>query len=173
MPIENFERSTPRVHPDAFVHPGAWAIGDVEIGPRASVWPGAVLRGDHGAIRIGARTSIQDGTVAHATVDDSQTEVGPECTVGHRVILHGCRIGARCLIGMGSILLDHVEIGDECFVGAGALVTGHKKFPPRSFILGSPARRVREVTDEEIEWIVLSCTSYQELADRYLGRPPI
>ena len=173
MPIENFERYAPRVHPDAFVHAGAWVIGEVEIAERATVWPGAVLRGDHGAIRIGARTSIQDGTVAHATVADSTTEVGEECTVGHRVILHGCRIGARCLIGMGSILLDHVEVGDECFVGAGSLLTGQKKFPPRSFILGSPARRVREVTTDEIEWIVLSCKSYQELAHRYLAGPPV
>jgi carbonic anhydrase/acetyltransferase-like protein (isoleucine patch superfamily) len=92
MPIENFERYTPRIHADAFVHPGAWVIGDVEVAERATVWPGAVLRGDHGAIRIGARTSIQDGTVAHATVDDSQTRVAEECTVGHRVILHGSRV---------------------------------------------------------------------------------
>ena len=172
MPIENFERYTPRIHADAFVHPGAWVIGDVEVAERATVWPGAVLRGDHGAIRIGARTSIQDGTVAHATVDDSQTRVAEECTVGHRVILHGCQVGPRCLIGMGSILLDHAELGAECFVGAGSLITAHKKFPPRSFILGAPARRVREVTAEEIEWIVFSCQSYQELADRHRRSAP-
>jgi carbonic anhydrase/acetyltransferase-like protein (isoleucine patch superfamily) len=170
MPIENFERYTPRIHPDAFVHSGAWVIGEVEVAEHATVWPGAVLRGDHGAIRIGARTSIQDGTVAHATVEHSQTQVGEECTVGHRVILHGCRIGPRCLIGMGSILLDHVELGEECLVGAGSLLTSNKKFAPRSFILGSPARRIREVTAAEIEWIAFSCKSYRELADRHRRR---
>jgi carbonic anhydrase/acetyltransferase-like protein (isoleucine patch superfamily) len=167
MGIESYERYTPRIHPDAYVHPGAWVIGDVEVAEDATVWPAAVLRGDHGAIRIGARTSIQDGSVAHTTENESETHVGEECTVGHGVILHGCRIGPRCLVGMGSILLDHAELGEWCFVGGGSLLTQNKKFPARSFILGSPARRVREVTAQELERIVSSWKSYQDLGRRH------
>lgn len=167
MAIEPFEQFTPRIHPAAFVHPGAHVIGEVEIGDEASVWPAAVLRGDHGAIRIGARTSIQDGSVAHATENVSTTVVGLECTVGHRVVLHGCKVGDRCLVGMGSILLDGVELGDDCFVGAGTLLTPGKKFPPGSFILGSPGTRVREVSAKEREWIAYSWRAYQDLARRH------
>lgn len=167
MPIESFETWTPRVHPAAFLHPGAWAIGDVQIEEDATVWPGVVLRGDQGPIRIGARTSIQDGTVAHATAMVSETFIGEETTVGHRVILHGCTVGPRCLVGMGSVLLDNVELGEWCFVGAGTLLTPNKSFPPRSFILGSPGRRVREVTQGEMDWIEMSWKTYQDLGRRH------
>jgi len=166
VPIESFEKNTPRVHPRAFVHPGAYLIGDVEVGEEASIWPTAVLRGDHGLIAIGARTSVQDGCVAHATEGRSTTRIGMECTVGHRVVLHGCVVGDHCLLGMGSVILDNVELGEWCFVGAATLLTPNKKFPPRSFILGSPGRRVREVTAEEIEWIGHSASSYVELVRR-------
>ena len=167
MPIETFEQHTPRVHPAAFVHPAAHLIGEVEIGDAASVWPTAVLRGDHGAIHIGARTSIQDGCVAHATHGQSQTAIGMECTVGHRAVLHGCRVGDRCLVGMGSILLDNSELAEDCFVGAGSLLPPNRKYPPRSFILGSPAKRLREVTAQELEWIRYSWEAYQDLARRH------
>jgi carbonic anhydrase/acetyltransferase-like protein (isoleucine patch superfamily) len=166
VPIEPFENNNPRVHPSAFVHPGAYLIGDVEVGEEASIWPAAVLRGDHGPISIGARTSIQDGCVAHATENRSHTRIGMECTVGHRVVLHGCRVSDRCLVGMGSVLLDNVELGEWCFVGAASLLTPERKFPPRSFILGSPGRRVREVTSQEVEWIVHSWKSYLDLVHR-------
>jgi carbonic anhydrase/acetyltransferase-like protein (isoleucine patch superfamily) len=166
--IETLENLTPRVHPAAFIHSGAFLIGSVEVGEEASVWPAAVLRGDHGAIRIGARTSIQDGCVAHATQNHSETVIGAECTVGHRVVLHGCQVADHCLVGMGSVLLDLAELGEWCFLGAGALVTPGQKFPPRSFILGSPARRVREVTARERDWIVHSAQSYADLARQYL-----
>jgi len=165
--IETFENLVPRVHPAAFVHSGAFLIGSVEIGEEASVWPTAVLRGDSGAIRIGARSSIQDGCVAHATQNRSETVIGAECTVGHRVVLHGCQVADRCLVGMGSVLLDLAELGEWCFLGAGALVTPGQKFPPGSFILGSPARRVREVTARERDWIVHSAQSYAHLARQY------
>lgn len=169
MPIESFEHLTPRVDRKAFVHPGAWVIGDIEVGPDATLWPGVVLRGDQGPIRIGARTSIQDGTVAHATLGESETHIGEEVTVGHRVILHGCRVGPRCLVGMGSILMDNVELGEWCFVGAGTLLPPNKKFPPGSFILGSPGKRIREVTQAEMDWIVSAWKTYQELGRRHRG----
>jgi carbonic anhydrase/acetyltransferase-like protein (isoleucine patch superfamily) len=168
--IENFERFVPHVAPDAFVHPAATVIGEVELGAEASVWPSAALRGDHGAIRVGARTSVQDGTVAHATENVSQVLVGSECTVGHRAVLHGCRVGDHCLVGMGSILLDNVELGEWCFVGAGTLLTPGKTFPAGSFILGSPGRRIRDVTSQEKEWIVYSWKAYLDLTRRYRAR---
>jgi carbonic anhydrase/acetyltransferase-like protein (isoleucine patch superfamily) len=167
VPIEPFEAHKPDIHPRAFVHPGAHVIGAVTVGEEASIWPSTVLRGDHGGIVIGARTSIQDGSVAHATENKSTTVVGAECTVGHRAVLHGCRVGDRCLVGMGSILLDNVELGEWCFVAAGSLLPPNRKFPPRSFILGSPGKRVREVTAEEMEWITYSWKAYQDLARRH------
>jgi carbonic anhydrase/acetyltransferase-like protein (isoleucine patch superfamily) len=169
MAVERFENLEPRIHTNAFVHSGAHVIGEVTVKEHASIWPGAVLRGDQGSITIGARTSVQDNSVAHATIQQSQTVVGDECTIGHRVILHGAKVGDRCLVGMGSTLLDHVELGEFCFVGANSLITMNKVFPPRSFILGSPAKRVREVTAEEMEWIVQSWKIYQDMAIRYRG----
>lgn len=167
MPIESFEKWSPRVHDLAFVHPMATLIGQIEVAEEATIWPSVVLRGDHGGIRIGARTSIQDGTVAHATDGISVTGIGEETTVGHRVVLHGCKVGARCLVGMGSVLLDNVELGEGSFLGAGSLVTPGKIFPPRSFILGSPAKRIREVSAKETEWIEYSWKAYQDLCRRY------
>ena len=137
-------------------------IGDVVLDDGASVWPGAVLRGDVERITLGAHTSFQDNSVAH-TDPGFPRDVGPDCVIGHNVILHGATIGARCLIGMGAILLNGCEIGDECIVGAGALVTQGKSFPPRSLIIGSPAKVVREVTDDDLEPRV-------ELRDRYARR---
>lgn len=167
LAIDSFEDFVPKVHPSAFVHPAAHVIGEVEIGEESSIWPSAVLRGDQGGIRIGARTSIQDGSVAHATFGHSDTAVGEECTVGHRVILHGCRVGNRCLVGMGSILLDHVELGDFCLVGAGSLLTQGKKYPAYSFILGSPAKRLRDLTPAEKEYVANAWRPYQDLTRRY------
>lgn len=169
MSIEPFANRTPSVHPLAFVHPGACLIGDVEVGEDASIWPTAVLRGDSGPISVGARTSVQDGCVAHSTEDRSETRIGAECTVGHRVVLHGCRVGDRCLVGMGSVLLDNVELGEWCFVGAATLLPPERKFPPKSFILGSPGKRIRDVTAAEMEWIVRSWQSYQKLVHRRRG----
>ncbi len=126
-----------------------------------------VLRGDCGTIRIGARTNVQDGSIAHATTGVSQTTVGMECTIGHRVILHGCTVGHRCLVGMGSILLDGVELGDECFVAAGSVVTPGKKFEARSFILGSPAKRIRAVTENDLFMIDAAWQSYMRLKAGY------
>lgn len=167
MGTTRYDGMTPKVHPLAYVHPAAELLGDVEVGEETSLWPTAVLRGDNGWVRIGARTSIQDGVVCHGTLDQSNTTVGDQCTVGHRAILHGCTVGSNCLVGMGSILLDHVEIGDWSFVAAGSLIPPGRKFPPRSFILGSPAKRVREVSQKELEWITHSWGVYQMLTRKY------
>lgn len=167
MGVTIYRSFTPQVHPTAYVHPSAELLGEVFVGEETSVWPTCVLRGDNGAITFGARTSFQDGSVAHATVGVSKTTIGDECTIGHRVIVHGCTVGNHCLIGMGSILLDGAEVGDWSFVAAGSLITPGKKFEPRSFIVGSPAKRVREVTDREVEMITHSTKVYLDLCRTY------
>jgi carbonic anhydrase/acetyltransferase-like protein (isoleucine patch superfamily) len=129
----------PRIHQTAWVHPEATVIGRVTIGPEASIWPRAVLRGDYGEIRIGARTSIQDGTVLHTT-EQEPTVIGEDCVVGHLAHLEGCTVGNRCLIGSNSVVLNRVVIGDGSLVGAGALVAEDTVVPPDSRALGLPAR---------------------------------
>ncbi len=128
----------PRIHPAAFVHPDAVVIGDVEIGEESSVWPCAVLRGDPGGIVVGARTSIQDGTVVHTT-PITPTRVGDECVIGHLVHLEGCTIGNGALVGSGAIVLNGAVLEDECLVGAGALVPGNLTVPRHAMALGVPA----------------------------------
>jgi carbonic anhydrase/acetyltransferase-like protein (isoleucine patch superfamily) len=167
MPSQPFAGLTPSWHATAWVHPSAQLLGDVVLGEDVSVWPTTVLRGDCGRIDIGARTNLQDGTIAHATFGISTTTVGADCTIGHRVLLHGCIVGKRCLIGMGSILLDGVEIGDNSFVAAGSLVTPGKVFAPGSFIMGSPAKRVRDVNDTDRAIIAESVNAYLTLMRAY------
>ena len=166
MRYHSFE---PRIHPLAYVHPSAQLIGQVEIGPEASIWPTSVLRGDNGAIRLGARSNFQDGAVAHATLGVSETHIGQECTIGHRAVIHGCTIGDSCLVGIGAILLDDVQLGDWCFVAAGSLLAPNRKYPPKSFILGSPGKVVREVTTKDMEWIAHSWKVYLDLCRTYRG----
>jgi gamma-carbonic anhydrase len=138
--IASFQGHSPRIHASAFVARTATVVGDVVLGEEASVWYGAVIRGDVGAIRIGRRTNIQDGCVLHVTGGGTPLEVGAEVTVGHRAILHGATIEDRCLIGMGSVLLDGCVIGEESLVGAGSVVLEGTRVPPRSFIAGVPAK---------------------------------
>ncbi|MFN7132818.1 MAG: gamma carbonic anhydrase family protein [Myxococcales bacterium] len=165
--LEKFEGHSPIVPASAFVHPAATVIGRVTLGENASVWPGAVLRGDHGAIRIGARSNVQDGAVAHTTEGISEVVVGEECTVGHRAILHGCRVADHVLVGMGAILLDNCEIGEWTLIGAGALVTARKKIPSGVMVLGNPGKIVRELTDEERDWIRYSWMTYVDYGERF------
>jgi carbonic anhydrase/acetyltransferase-like protein (isoleucine patch superfamily) len=130
---------SPEIHPTAWVHPDATVIGRVWLGPEASVWPQAVLRGDYGEIRIGARTSIQDGTVLHTTAE-RPTVIGDDCVVGHLAHLEGCTVGDRCLIGSSSVVLNRAVIGAGSLVGAGALVSEGTVVPPDHRALGIPAR---------------------------------
>ena len=161
--IEPWQHHTPRVDPEAWVHPTAVVTGDVTLHPRASVWPLCVLRGDQGAVTIGAETNLQDGTIAHATGDLSVVEIGARCTVGHRALLHGCRVGDDCLIGMGSILLDNCVVEPGCIIGAGALVPVGMRVPAGSLVLGVPGRVVRTLRERDYAQIRHGCAEYLRL----------
>ncbi|MBM9615060.1 gamma carbonic anhydrase family protein [Desulfobulbus rhabdoformis] len=173
LPYRDYQ---PQVGKGGWVAPNATLIGDVELGEDVSLWFGVIVRGDVHRIRIGARTNIQDLCLLHITQhegaqrndsDGHPTIIGSECTVGHRVILHGCTVGDCCLIGMGAILLDGVEIGRESIVGAGSVVTPGKKFPPRSLIMGTPAKVVREISDEQVQDFHASWKRYVALKNEY------
>ena len=153
MPIYPYEGIRPRIDRTAFVAPTAVVAGDVEIGPGASIWFNAVVRGDSDRIVIGASTNIQDGAVLH-TDPGSPCTVEEGCTVGHGAIVHGCRISRGSLIGMGAVVLSGVEIGAESLVAAGGLVPEGRRYGPRSLLVGSPVRRLRELSDEDIERLI-------------------
>ena len=159
----------PRLGKGVFVAPNATLIGDVFLDDGANIWFGAVLRGDVGAIRIGKRSNIQDLACVHVTDGLSNTIVGDDVTVGHSAILHGCVVGNGCLIGMGSILLDNCEIGAGSVIAAGSVVTARTKIPPRSLVRGTPAKIIREVTDQEGLLGVLGAEHYVSDARRYLA----
>lgn len=150
MPIYSLKGVTPKIHPTAWIAPNATIIGDVEIGEDSSVWFGAVLRGDQMPIRVGARTNIQDNAVVHITGGRASTTIGDDVTVGHSAIVHGCTVGNRCLIGMGSVVLDNAVVEDEVYVGAGSLVAPRARITSRSMALGRPAKRVRELGDMDL-----------------------
>lgn len=162
--IQPFESFVPNLHPTAWVHEGAWVIGEVELAADVSIWPTAVLRGDMGPIVIGEASNLQDGVVCHNTGGLSTTRVGDRVTVGHRAILHGCVIGDDCLVGMGSIVMDNAIIGAGSIVAAGALVPARKEFPPGVLLVGSPATVSRDLTDAERRWVAGSWKIYLERA---------
>jgi carbonic anhydrase/acetyltransferase-like protein (isoleucine patch superfamily) len=149
MSISAFGDRVPQFGRDVFVHADATVIGDVILEEGVTVWPGAVIRGDVEQIVIGAFTSFQDGAIAHSD-PGSPVSIGPGCAVGHGAVIHGCTIGAGCLIGMHSTLLNGSEVGEESIVGAQALVPQRRTYPRRSLLIGSPARVVRELTDEDL-----------------------
>lgn len=148
MPILPFEGFLPRIHPSAFIAPNAWIIGNVEIGEGASVWYGCTVRGDLEPIIIGARSNIQDGSVLH-TDTGHPTVIAEDVTVGHMACVHGCRIGARALIGISATVLTGAVIPEDAVVAAGALVSEGKSFEPGSLIIGIPAKAIRPATAEE------------------------
>ncbi|MGB4586055.1 MAG: gamma carbonic anhydrase family protein [Rectinemataceae bacterium] len=152
-----------KIKAPAYISPSASITGKVSIGQDSSIWHNTTLRGDMAPIFIGDRTNIQDGAILHVG-DDLPCVIGDDVTVGHGAIVHGCKIGDRCLIGMGSIILNGAEIGDECVVGAGALVTEGKKIPRRSLVLGSPAKIVRAIGDEELAKILENASEYVKFA---------
>jgi carbonic anhydrase/acetyltransferase-like protein (isoleucine patch superfamily) len=149
--IKSFKGVAPKIHETAFVADDAVLIGDVEIGAESSVWFGSILRGDVNFIRIGARCNIQDASVIHVSTATNPTVLEDEITIGHRVTLHGCTIESGCLIGIGATVLDGARVGANSLVAAGSLVTPNAQIPPRSLVMGSPAKVRRELSDEEVK----------------------
>jgi carbonic anhydrase/acetyltransferase-like protein (isoleucine patch superfamily) len=164
MAIYQLGELVPRIHPDAYVHPEAVIIGDVELGPHSSVWPSAVLRGDYGLISVGARSSVQDGSVIHAG-PFFPTKVGDDCVIGHLAHLEGCTLENHSLVGSGAVVLHFAVIGEGALVGASALVPNKMVVPPGSMALGVPAS-IREGA-ADIEMIRLSAEEYVENGQRY------
>lgn len=166
---------TPSIAQNVFIAPSADIIGEVSIGSGSSIWFGCVVRGDVNSISIGENTNIQDLSMIHVThytrenrSDGFPTIIGDNVTVGHRVMLHGCVVEDACLIGMSATILDGAVIGKESIVGAGSLVTKNKKFPPRSLIMGNPAKFIRELNDDEIASLYKSATNYVKFMMSYL-----
>ncbi|MFO7189397.1 MAG: gamma carbonic anhydrase family protein [Pseudomonadota bacterium] len=175
MALESYRGIFPTLGERVYVHPSAVVIGKVSLAEDVSIWPGAVLRGDVSDIAIGARSNIQDGAVVHVTHDGPYApggravSVGADVTVGHRVILHACTIGNSCLVGMGAIVMDDVTVEDWVLIGAGSVVTPGKRLTTRSLYVGNPARRVRDLTPDEIEFLGYSAAHYVRLKDEYLA----
>ena len=157
----------PQIAGDVFIAPGAAVIGDVEIGAGSSLWFNTVVRGDVNEIRIGARTNIQDGTVVHVTSGGHGTYIGAEVTIGHGAVIHACTLEDGCLIGMGATVMDGAVIERGAMVAAGALITSGRCVRRGELWVGSPARRLREVTGEERDHIAWSAGNYAELAQAY------
>lgn len=165
--LKPYKGKWPSLGEGVFIEESAQVIGDVEMGKNSSVWFNAVVRGDVHYIRIGDRTNVQDNATLHVTKDTYPLIIGNDITIGHNVVLHGCTIKDRCLIGMGAIILDNAEIGEDSIVGAGALVTEGMKVPPGSLVLGIPAKVVREVTPEAKAKILQSAQNYIEYSRNY------
>ncbi len=174
MNIRNFDGTRPALGTGVFIDPTALVIGDVRIGDYSSVWPMTVIRGDIHRIRIGERSSIQDGSVLHVThagpynPDGYPLTLGNEVTVGHRVTLHGCTLGNRILVGMSTTVMDGAVIEDDVVIGAGSLVTEGKTLKSGWLYLGRPVRAVRELTDAERSYFKYTADRYVQLGQRYL-----
>ena len=173
MSIRKFENHSPLIHSTSYVDDTALVLGDVQIGENCSIWPMTVIRGDVNSVQIGNSTNIQDNSVLHVTHDGPynpggfNSKIGNNVTVGHRVILHGCEIGDSCLIGMGTTIMDGVIIEPQSLIGAGSLVTPNKRLESGYLWMGSPIRKVRKLTDEELQSIEYSALSYVKLKNRH------
>ena len=149
---------------NAYIAPNATIVGDVTLGEDTNIWYGAVLRGDSGSITVGAGTNVQDNSVLH-----EKTAVGEYCTIGHGAIVHGCTVGDNCVIGMGAVILNGAVLGDGCLVGAGTVVTGKTNAPAGSVLLGSPAKVVKQLTEEQIAGQRQGAEHYITLAKEQFG----
>ena len=165
--IRPFRGTHPQIHPTAFVEESAQIIGDVHVGEHSSVWFGAVVRGDVYHIRIGARTNVQDGTVIHVSNGTHATVLEDEVTVGHNVTLHGCHVERGCLVGIGAIVMDACRVGEKSLVAAGALLSPGTVVPPRSLVMGVPARVKRQLTDAEVADLDVFWKNYVEYTRAY------
>lgn len=168
--IRSYQDHTPKLGARVFIDPSALVVGDVEIGDDSSVWPMSVIRGDMHRIRIGARTSVQDGSVLHIThagpynPDGYPLSIGNDVTVGHKAILHGCTIGDRVLIGMGAIVMDGAVIEENVVLAAGSLVSPGKRLESGYLYRGSPARKARALTEKEMTYFTYSAQNYVKLS---------
>jgi carbonic anhydrase/acetyltransferase-like protein (isoleucine patch superfamily) len=165
--IKKFRGKSPIIPDSCYISESVELIGDVTLGENVSLWFGTVIRGDMHFITIGNRSNIQDNSVIHVTTDVSPTRIGDEVTVGHNAIIHGATIEDRCLIGMGSIIMDDVVVGEGSIVGAGAVVPPNMIIPPRSLVVGLPAKIIRQTTDEELEMIVERAQHYIDFFAEY------
>jgi carbonic anhydrase/acetyltransferase-like protein (isoleucine patch superfamily) len=166
MPAYALGSKKPRIHPTALLAPNSTIIGDVVIGPRTSLWPGAVIRGDYGYIRIGSACSIQDNVVVHCSAEDP-TIIGDGVTIAHSAVVHACRVGDECLIGVGAIIFDGASIGKHSILGVGSTVLSGVRIPPRSVAVGAPAKIIRRATDKDVRLIKESFRAYVEMSQRY------
>lgn len=166
MPIYPLGTEKPRIHRSAMIAPNATVIGDVTIGADTSIWPGAVLRGDYGRIRIGRDCSIQDNVVVHCDVDNPGL-IGNGVTVAHGAIIHACRIGDECLIGAGAIVFDGARVGKHSILGVGTVVLEGRTIPARSVAVGVPAKVIRRTTEADVRMIRTSYRAYVRMAERY------
>ena len=175
MAIRTYQGKTPSLGERVFVDPSAVLIGDIELGADSSVWPLVTIRGDMHRIRIGSRTSIQDGSVLHIThagpfnPDGFPLTIGDEVTVGHKVLLHGCTVGNRVLVGMGCIVMDGAVIEDEVILGAGSLVPPGKVLESGFLYVGSPAKQARPLTDKERAFFAYTAGNYVKLKDQHIA----
>lgn len=165
--IMGYKNIEPSIDPTAFIAGSADVIGDVTIGRDSSVWFRTVIRGDVNYIKIGDMTNIQDGSLLHVTTDTYPLIIGGNVTVGHGAILHGCRIGNNCLIGMGAVILDDAEIADGCIIGAGAVVPEHSKIESGTLVIGIPAKAKRKLSEKEIAEISKGSENYKKLMKDY------
>jgi phenylacetic acid degradation protein len=168
MSVYSLEGVVPVVDPSSFVHPQATLIGDVVIGPRCYIGPGASLRGDMGRIVIGAGSNVQDNCVLH-TFPAKEVRLDEESHIGHGAVLHGCTVLRGTLVGINAVIMDDVVLGEQSLVGAASFVRAGFVVPPRTLVMGAPARVIRELTDQEIQWKAVGTREYQELAVRCLA----
>lgn len=176
MAIRDFSGISPSISPSAYIDAAALVVGHVTLGDDVSIWPMAVLRGDVNVITVGAGTNVQDGSVLHVTHDHPDLpggfalRIGKNVTIGHKVILHGCSVGDDCLIGMGAIVMDGAVLEPKVLLGAGSLVPPGKVLTAGHLWLGAPVRKVRVLSQKELDWLTYSAAHYISLKNQYLGR---
>lgn len=161
--------TTPNISDGVFIAPGARVIGNVSIGTDVGIWYNTVIRGDVNSICIGNRTNIQDNSLLHVETDICSLNIGDDVTIGHQVILHGCTIGNRCLIGMGALIMNDAIIGDDCIIGAGALITEKTVIPNGSVVIGRPGKVVRQLKEKELTMLIDSANRYVGVAKNHIS----
>lgn len=161
--IKSFNGKTPQIHPTAFVSETAYIVGEVTVGENASIWPGAVIRGDFGSISIGKNTAIEDNCVVHSW----DCVIGDNVIVGHNAVIHCKSVGNGSMVGINAVLLQGAEIGEQCFIAAGALVTPNSKIPPRSLVMGSPAKVKEQLSQDKLSAIMVGNDAYVQLGQQY------